>query len=283
MLVIGGSRFVGPILLELLLKDKNEVTVFNRGNLRAEYKNTRFVRGDRKRGFAQLKGEKFDTVYDMCAYTGEDSENLLHQVKFDFLVHFGSVASYSRPVIFPVRESHARGEWSSGDYGRGKAECEAVLEKSGIKYATLRPTYILGDKNYVDREKFIYRKLLAGEEILIPGNGQALNQFVFSDEVAESLHLLGKKRAEGAFNCAGDDYISLVDLVGEMGRICGYEARIKFDPEHDGENLDESLFPFSNENFVFDNEKIKKKLGVKFFPLLAGLKRDWEKHYKVVC
>ena len=44
MLVIGGSRFVGPILLELLLKDKNEVTVFNRGNLRAEYKNTRFVR-----------------------------------------------------------------------------------------------------------------------------------------------------------------------------------------------------------------------------------------------
>ena len=43
------------------------------------------------------------------------------------------------------------------------------------------------------------------------------------------------------------------------------------------------FFPFSNENFVFDNEKIKKKLGVKFFPLLAGLKRDWEKHYKVVC
>lgn len=281
VLVIGGSRFVGPYLLDLLSKDDNEITVFNRGTLSTTYPKASFVQGDRNLGFDSLKGRHFDVVYDTCAYNGEQTKRLLDEVDFDFLVHFGTVASYSLPTVFPVKESQAQGIWPCwGDYGKGKAGCEAVLASCDKKHAILRPVYILGPKNYCDRENFIYGKLTRGETILVPGDGQALNQFVFADEVAQSLYRLGKNKIEGAFNCAGDDCISLVDLVKEMAKISGKTAVIEFDLKHDREAWDEEIFPFANEKSIFDNQLIKKTLGITFAPLLARLKQDWESFYK---
>jgi len=114
----------------------------------------------------------------------------------------------------------------------------------------------------------------------MPGNGACLNQFVFANEVASCLYHLGKNKISGAYNCAGDEYISLHNLVTQMASICGHEAHIEFDMSHDGSDLDESLFPFSNENFIIDNTLIKKTLGISFDKLLPRLKRDWENYYK---
>lgn len=278
ILIVGGTRYIGPLLLELLQKDQLQITVFNRGNREFNYEGIEHVIGDRNQGFAALKGKRFDVVYDMCAYIGLQTKRLLEEVDFNFLVHLGTVASYKAPSVFPVREDYPMGEWFWGDYGKGKAECEETLAKSKLKHAILRPTYILGATNYLDRESFIYSKLMAEETIYIPGDGLALNQFVFSDEVANSLYLLGSKKIEGAYNCVGDDYLTIIDLVNGMGEICGKKPKIKLDPKHDSGNQDESLFPFANENFVCSNEKIKK-LGITFAPIFEHLKLDWEAGY----
>ncbi|MFA7300819.1 MAG: NAD-dependent epimerase/dehydratase family protein [Candidatus Shapirobacteria bacterium] len=281
ILVIGGSRFVGPYLIDLLAKDDNEITIFNRGNFLTAYSNAKFVKGDRDNGFSELKGQHFDVVYDTCAYTGVQTKLVIDEVDFDFIVHFGTMGSYAETDIFPIKENHPQGIWPTmGVYGKGKAECEAVLSSSGKKYASLRPVYVLGPNNYCDRENFIYKKLVSGETIKIPGNGIGLNQFVFADEVAKCLYLLGKNKIEGGFNCAGNDYISLVNLVNEMAKISGTVPKIEFDMEHDGSNLDESLFPFSNENFIVDNQLIKKTLNIDFDSLISRLKKDWEEYYK---
>lgn len=280
VLVVGGARFVGPLLLELLTKSGDDVTVFNRGGHKTEYPGVRFVKGDRKEGFGMIAKDKFDLVVDMCAYHGEDMERLIAEVKFDFVVYFGSVAAYAQPVIYPINETYPLGEWFWGDYGKGKGECEKVLERSKVKYASLRPTYVLGVANYMDRENFIYKALREGRVLTIPGDGRALTQFVFADEVAKSLFLLCQKKTEGAFNCVGDDYITLTDLVEQMAMISGTKPEIQFDPSLDRGNGDEKIFPFDNENFLFDNSKIKQVIGVTFTPLLEGLKRDWEGYYK---
>ncbi len=66
-----------------------------------------------------------------------------------------------------------------------------------------------------------------------------------------------------------------------MAKIIGKKPIIKFNPNADGENFNEKEFPFANENFFCSNEKIKE-LGIKFTPLLRGLKEDYENYYKKI-
>lgn len=279
ILIIGGSRFVGPHLIKLLLARKHHITVFNRGSINDTYsKNINFIKGDRDKGFS-IK-EKFDAVIDMCAYTGSQTKKALTELNFDYFLHFSTVAAYKKTELFPLTEESAIGDWPSfGAYNKGKVECERVLEKSGKLYGMIRPVYILGPKNYCDRENFIYSRIKKGIPLTLPGNGLGLTQFVFVDEVALSLTKLVEKRAQGAFNIAGDQIISITGLVEEMGNIVGKKPIITYNLKAVGLNFKEEEFPFDNENLIVTNNKIKQ-FGMKFIPLIDGLQRDYRNFYK---
>jgi len=279
ILIIGGSRFVGPLLVNALVENGHELTVFNRGNFEIDYpESVRHVKGDRGKGFGLT--DKFDVVIDTCAYVGSQTEKAVKELKFDYFLNFGTIASYAKTFVFPITEQDSIGEWPSfGDYGKGKVECERVLEQSGIKYGTFRPVYILGPKNYCDRENFIYSRIKKGDTIVIPGDGMALAQFVFVDEVVRAIAVLVEEQPQGAFNIAGDQVISLLGLVKEMGKIVGNEPVIEFDPNAAGDNFKEEEFPFDNETIIVSNDKIKE-YGIEFRPLLEGLRRDYESFYK---
>ena len=276
ILIIGGSRFVGPLLVQNLLK-KHSVTLFNRGKIKSNYENVQFIQGDRNNGFNVNK--KFDVVVDMCAYEGHQTEMAISQIDFDFFVHFSTAAVYEKTDIFPLTEDSEIGSWPLwGEYNIGKVECENVLLQSGIKYASIRPVYILGPANYCDRENFIYSHIHSGLPLLLPGDGNSSVQFVFAKDVASSISLLIEKKATGAFNCAGSEIITLNGLVDEMGKIVGKSPNILFNANRDGERFAEEEFPFANENFVCSNEKLRN-LGVKFTPLLKGLADDYKSYY----
>lgn len=277
ILIIGGSRFVGPLLIEKLLSKNHRITVFNRGTHNIGSKSITKIAGDRNDGFEI--DDEFDVVVDMCAYNGKHTSAAIGQLKFDFFVHMGTGAAYKKTKKFPLTEESPLGDWPVwGDYNKGKVECEKVLASSNVRYATVRPVYILGPNNYCDREHFIYSRIKTGSEILIPGNGNAEVQFVFAKDVAESIALIIEKKAVGAFNCACSESITLNGLVEEMGRIVGKPPRIKLRPEKDGANFSESEFPFANETFLCANEKLKT-LGIKFTPLIAGLEEDYRTYY----
>lgn len=279
ILIIGGSRFVGPPLVELLIGKGHQVYVFNRGIIRNEYGNSvAFIRGDRNEGFGIQ--EHFDVVIDMCAYTGAQTQRALDELSYNFFINFGTAASYKKSELFPLTEESPLGAWPVwGDYNVGKVECEQVLGRSGKTFATIRPVYILGAHNYVDREHFIYTKLRVGEPVMIPGNGQAICQFVFAKDVAAVLAFLAEQQIPGAFNCAGDEGVTLTGLVEYMAGLVGQSPILKYNPSTDGEKLDEDEFPFANENFYCSNEKLKK-LGVSFTPLRQGLRSDYDSYYK---
>jgi nucleoside-diphosphate-sugar epimerase len=147
-----------------------------------------------------------------------------------------------------------------------------------VKYASIRPVYILGPKNYAARESFIYSRLLQAKEITLPGNGQALAQFVFADEVADSLVRILEKKADGAFNCCGDDLVTLEGLVELMAGVCDRKAKTRSNPKTDGDKFDGSEFPFANENMICSNSRIKS-LGIVFRGLGDGLEQDYLSHY----
>lgn len=277
ILIIGGSRFVGPLLVERL-RAKHDVTVFNRGGITAEYpEGVEFIKGDRNEPF-HIQGE-FDAVVDMCAYDGKQTKAALEQLDFGFFLHVSTAAAYKKSELFPLTEDSPLGPWPLwGGYNRGKVECEKALAGSGRKYAAIRPVYILGAGNYVPRESFIYSGILSGRELVLPGNGNAVVQFVFSSEVAECMALLVEKKAAGAFNCCGDGMVSLRGLVGMMAEICGKKPKLRFSIGRDGEKFSDEEFPFANENFICSNDKIKA-LGMKFGTLRENLERDYESFY----
>lgn len=281
ILIIGGSRFVGPYIIEKLLKKGHKVTVFNRGQLPLKHaKKLTIINGDRNKGFTI--NMRFDVVIDTCAYTGIQVEQAIKQLHFDFFIHFGTAASYKKTHFFPLKEEDPLGDWSIwGDYNKGKVACEKILRTSGITFAAIRPVYILGQHNYMDREHFIYSRIKKGIPLTLPGNGQALLQFVFAEDVAESIVLLAEKKMAGAFNCASDEIITLSGLVEEMGSIMRLKPKITFNHDADGDRFNEAEFPFANETFFCNNDKLKS-LGIKFKPLIKGLEEDYKNYYKAV-
>ncbi len=267
---------MGPYLIDIL-KSKHQLTIFNRGYIKTSYTGALFVKGDRNTGFNFR--QKFDVVIDMCAYAKEHIQSAIEQLDFEFFVNLGTVASYKKTDQLPFTGSSPLGEWPLwGEYNKGKVECERTLENSGINYASIRPVYILGPANYCDRENFIYSRIKKGAPLKLPGDGLANVQFVFADEVARLLSIVTEQKISGAFNCAGDDSITLKGLVEEMASIVGKKAIVQTDPVHDGENFDISLFPFANEPLVCDNSRAKS-IGMTFKKLAAGLKSDYANYY----
>src|SRR3989338_6284086 len=159
IIVIGGSRFVGPALIQKLSAGNFDITVLNRGLIHYDYPaGVRFIKGDRNTGFNIQ--EHFDIVIDMCAYTGAHTKRELEELRFNFFVHMSTAAVYKKTEIFPLTEMSPVGDWPIwGEYGRGKVSIERYLESADINYATIRPVYILGPRNYVQREKFIYNAI----------------------------------------------------------------------------------------------------------------------------
>src|ERR1041385_7304205 len=77
-LIIGGTRNLGPAIVQALLQEGHEVAVFNRGQTRDDLpQEVERLRGDRADP-AQLKaaiaGREFDLVVDTTLYTGAEAQ-----------------------------------------------------------------------------------------------------------------------------------------------------------------------------------------------------------------
>ena len=73
ILVIGGTRFLGPHFVTAAMAHAHRVTIFNRGSrLLPETPLLRQRIGDRRHDLSALDGEVFDAVVDTCAYHPDD-------------------------------------------------------------------------------------------------------------------------------------------------------------------------------------------------------------------
>ncbi len=298
VLVIGGSRFVGPPLIRKLVASGDMVTVFNRGN---DYghrypKEVKFIKGDRhnRDELKQLSKTTFDIVYDMCCFNALEATSLLRYVKPQLhIIFFSSAAVYKKTPIFPLEEDSELGEWSTfGDYGTGKAAAEKVYshfaQKNNIKATMLRPVYLLGNNNYFDRENYLFSRILKDQTILLPGDGKALIQFGFLDETVEAFYKIPKlqKQSIEYVNIAGSQYLSLRDFILLCGQIANKQPRItNIENKKYGileEEFYDDLYPFPNVTFIVSNKKMVGAYQIQTEELVAGLTKiykQWKKEW----
>ncbi len=234
-LVIGGTRFIGRLLVAELLKEGHAVTVLHRRprhDLGRRVKNLVADRNDGQAIKAALAGKNFEVVFDNVydwergttaghvEATVRAAGNNLHRYIF-----MSSVAAYGDGL------NHHEGDALAPDdapelYVRNKAMSERALfrlhQRIGLPVVTLRPPYIYGPGNPYYREAYFWDRLRANRAIILPGDGRRLMQFVYvKDLVGACLKSMEEPNAIGhAFNIANARPLSQMEAVEAFAKAC---------------------------------------------------------------
>ncbi len=236
VLVIGGTLFIGRLLVSQLLKSGHDVSVLHRKpahNLGKKVRNLGCDRNDPDSVRRILEAERFeavfDNVYDWQRGTTARQVEAAAQACGDRLhryIFMSSVAAYGDGLNH--HEGHALAPDDHPDpYVRNKAMTERSLfrmhQRNGFPVVTIRPPYVYGPGNPFYREAFFWDRLRDARPIIIPGDGRRLMQFVYvKDLVGACLSAMEEAGAVGhAFNIANLRPITQADAVQAFARAAG--------------------------------------------------------------
>ncbi len=137
VLVLGGTRFFGRLIVGELVNAGHEVVAATRGQTPVELPpsvaHVALDRADRAAFEGWLAGERFDAIVDNIAYDADDVRSVVRaaggRLAHYLLTSTGSV--YHQPFPrHPVREEEADlGYRGDGAYGEGKRRAELVLRE----------------------------------------------------------------------------------------------------------------------------------------------------------
>src|ERR1700712_5742197 len=236
VLVIGGTLFIGKLLVKKLLAGGHEVTILHRMPEHPFGRRVRNITADRNDAAsvrAGLAGQRFDAVYDIAydwerGTTPQQVEATAKAVPGDIsrYIFMSSVAAYGDGL------NHAEDDPLASDlhqdaYVRNKAGSERALfrmyHESRFPVVTMRPPFVYGPENPFYREAFFWDRMLQDRPIIIPGDGNRLMQFVYVNDLVEAcFNALEKHTAPGrAFNVADEKPLTQVEAVTEFAKTVG--------------------------------------------------------------
>jgi len=290
VLVIGGSRFTGPKLVDLLVAGGHTVTVFNRGNHETPTTaDVRSIVGDRREESAVtnlFETHSFDVVVDTCAHEPADIEPLLRaNCSPEQYICYSTCGVYSDPGVLPFKETDERGEnhfW--GSYGANRATLEDRLfqlyDETGFPATVFRFPYIYGPNNHLYRETALIDRIRDDRPVPVPSDGQALLQFVYADDVARAVESIVEAKAQKtvgeAYNVGEPRSYTYEKVVNTVADVVGVEAQtIPFDPPETAPEVFE-LIPFGSCHMSMDPSKWLEFADWEFTSLRDGLTRTLE-------
>jgi len=240
-LVIGGTGYIGRVLVSELLKAGHSVTVLHRNSAHELGRRVKSLQADRNNAAAiktALAGKNFEVVFDnvydwergttagQVEATARAAGENLHRYIF-----MSSVAAYGDGL------NHHEGDALAPDdapdlYVRNKATSERALfrlhQRIGLPVVTLRPPYVYGAGNRMYREAFFWDRLRAGRVIVIPGDGRRLMQFVYvKDLVRAGIKAMDEPNAVGhAFNIANARPLAQSEVVEAFAKAAKKPAKL---------------------------------------------------------
>lgn len=220
LLILGGTGFLGPHVVEAALARGHTVTLFNRGKTRADlFPSLEKLRGDRDpdkdEGISALRGRSWDVVIDDTGYVPRivkaSAELLAPSVeRYIFVSTMSVYASNAEPgmdeeaptiVLKDPTTENVR-----ANYGGLKALCEKAAEAAMPgRVCTVRPGLIVGPGDNTDRYTYWPVRIAAGGEVLAPGTPHDPVQYVDARDLAAFLVTLAENRTIGTFNALGPE------------------------------------------------------------------------------
>jgi len=213
VLVLGGTRFFGKRLVNLLLEAGQAVAVATRGrageDLGDRVERIIVDRDDAAALRAALDGRSWDLVYDQICYSSANASDLIAALgdRTRHLVFTSTGAVYDRtgrPLTEPEFDAttHLVRHVARGDvpYGEGKRLAEAVLfQQAPFTVAALRFPVVIGPDDYTERMAHFIDRVRHGREIRIDDMDRLVS-YVTADDAARQLLWAGLESRTGPFN-----------------------------------------------------------------------------------
>jgi 2'-hydroxyisoflavone reductase len=214
ILILGGTGFLGPALVEAAQPRGHTLTLFNRGKTHPGlFPDVEKLLGDRDGNLKALEGRKWDAVIDTSGYVprvvgasaGLLAPNVEQYVFVSTISVYGDMSHYGIDEDAPVATvTDEKTEDVSQYYGALKALSEkAVAAAMPGRVATVRPGLIVGQGDPTDRFSYWPVRVARGGEVLSPGDGEDPVQFIDVRDLAAFILGLVEQRAVGTFNATG--------------------------------------------------------------------------------
>ena len=284
LLIIGGTRFVGRIVLENLVKEhpNYKITIFNRGitnkNLFKNQPNIEFIKGDRETNdIAQLFNRKWDVVLDFMGYFPDSLEYLLTNIhtKIGKYIFISTISTYDleHPTAIPVTERGKLLKWTKNDrndttwdsYGKRKVACETAIEKfSNLDHVILRPSLIYGQYDYTERLYHWLYQLKHKSLLEVPIEFNKLVNYTFANDfVKVIIHFIEASHQQNCYNVVTHKAVPLTQLLNDSKKWIGSDCEI-ISKQINATNETEIPLWFPKECLEISSESLLKELPFNF-------------------
>ena len=289
ILVMGGTRFIGIYLTQILVEKGHEVVLFNRGNKPSPVEGLQQIHGDRTdpdQIKAKLGNERFDAIFDNNGRKLKDTQILaeLFKDQVQHFVYMSSAGVYLKSDEMPHKEGDNI-DPKSRHYG--KYETETDLQEQGIPWTSIRPTYIYGPLNYNPLEAWFFDRIMANRPIPIPGHGLHITQLGHVKDLANAMAavLYNQKAIGQIYNISGDRYVTFDGLAKACAVAAGKSPEDVELVHYDPKQFDfgkKKAFPLRLQHFFADIQKATQDLNWQpEYDLISGLKDSFQKDYLV--
>lgn len=223
LLILGGTGFIGPPMLDYAVSRGHEVTIFTRGNREPAVSGVEQLVGDRNDDLSALEGRRWDVVLDNNArdyrwvqQTADLLKGAVGQYVFvsSISAYAGEAIGYEYADDAPVAgitidsplaappDDFVMGE--ELDYGPTKAMAERIAEAAFPGRTTIiRPGFIVGPGDPTDRFTYWPVRIDRGGEVLAPGDGSDPVQIIDVRDLTEWIVRLAENGTAGRFNGVG--------------------------------------------------------------------------------
>jgi 2'-hydroxyisoflavone reductase len=248
-LILGGTGFLGPAIVEAATARGHTITLFNRGKTRPGlFPDVEKLRGDRDpdkdEGLKALEGRKWDVVFDDCGYYPRMVEasakllapNVKNYIYISSVSAYGSFEKEGADETSPVGTMPDPTLEKMGDnyefYGPLKALCEQAAEAAAPgRVANVRPGYIVGPGDPTDRFTYWPVRFARGGTVLVPGAPTDPIQVIDVRDLAEWLVKVAEDGTTGVFNAVGPtNLLTWGETIEACKKAAGKPAETRWVP-----------------------------------------------------
>ncbi|MFI5144239.1 MAG: NAD-dependent epimerase/dehydratase family protein [Ignavibacteria bacterium] len=262
IMVTGGSGFIGSHLVDVLLSQNHEVTIYDleKPGFSQKCENIKGDVNDIKLLLESSKG--FDIIYHLAA---EANVNKFYD---NPLISNLNTSGSTLSVLQCARENGisrvllASTEWIYGSLEGSESEqiteetsyaqnpdhlytsskiaaelfCKNYKTLYGVNYTIMRYGIPFGERARKETVTPIFiNKILNNDEIMIHGDGSQTRQFIYVRDLAEGNASCVKDEAKNQiFNINGREKIRVIDIVTALEEILSKKAKIKFVEDRKG-------------------------------------------------
>lgn len=242
ILILGGTAFLGPQIVEAAKARGHVLTLFNRGKTNPGlFPELEKLHGDRNGDLKSLEGRKWDAVVDTSGFVPRivtmSASLLAPNVKQYVFVSTVSVfAEGIKPGTAEDGPLATMPDETNEDvmqyYGALKALCEKAAEKAMPGRAwSVRPGLIVGPGDKSDRYTYWPVRIAKGGDVLAPGDGNDPVQYIDVRDLAAWIVLGIEKNLTGIYNATGPaKKLTMKAFLDEVQKGVGGSAKLVWVP-----------------------------------------------------